>query len=187
MTPPNPEPMPDVTGVVLAGGQSARMGEAKAALQIGGEPLLRRVAGRLGLAFAHVLVVGPGELRSLVPLVRVVTDQHPGLGPLAGLESALAAADTPRVFVVACDMPFVSPALARYMAGRAAASPDVDAVALTAERGLEPLHAVYATSCLPVVREQLAAGRRSLHQLHGRLRVLTIPPAEAAPFDPRGL
>ncbi|HEV2457819.1 MAG TPA: molybdenum cofactor guanylyltransferase [Ktedonobacterales bacterium] len=175
------------TGVVLAGGRSRRMGADKAALLIEGEPLLRRVVGRLRPALPAVLVVSPPELAPLVPGVRVVPDTRPGMGPLAGLEAALAAIETPRAFVVACDMPFVAPALIRAMADYAAANaPDADAVVLRAGEDVEPLHSVYSKACLPVVTELLDAGTRSLHDLLARLRVAEFPTAEATRLDPSG-
>ncbi len=175
------------TGVVLAGGKSERMGASKAALLIGGEPLLRRVVSRLSGAFAVVLVVGDPALAELVPGVSIVQDRLASAGPLAGLEASLSTIATPRAFTVACDMPFVSPTLARHMAEQAARQPYADVLALRTAHGLEPLHAVFATSCLPVIREQLDSGQRSLHRLLDRLRICEITEDEARTFDPAGL
>ncbi|MFI5274966.1 MAG: molybdenum cofactor guanylyltransferase, partial [Ktedonobacterales bacterium] len=77
-------------GVVLAGGQSRRMGASKAALLIGGEPLLRHVTRRLAEALPAVLVVGTPALAALVPSLTLLADRRPGVGPLAGIEAALA-------------------------------------------------------------------------------------------------
>ena len=174
-------------GVVLAGGRSARMGTSKAALEIGGEPLLLRVVGRLRRALPEVVVVGPPVLEALVPGVRVVPDLRPGLGPLSGLEAALGAIASQLAFVVACDMPFISPELVRHLTRLAEQSPDADVVALRTVRGTEYLHAVYTATCLPPIREQLAAGERSAGALLARLRVREVDESEAARFDPRGL
>jgi molybdopterin-guanine dinucleotide biosynthesis protein A len=149
-----------VTGVVLAGGASARMGRSKAALELRGEPLLRRVVRRLRLALPNVLVVGPPDLATLVPDATVLPDLTLGTGPLGGLHTALRAVTTPWVFVVACDMPFVAPALVRAMARLATVHADADAVALRTTHGVEPLHAVYQRSCLAAV-EQVRVGRGS--------------------------
>jgi molybdopterin-guanine dinucleotide biosynthesis protein A len=177
----------EATGVVLAGGRSRRMGRDKAALLLGGEPLLRRVVRRLHRALAEVLVVGPAELGALVPGVRVVEDTRPGSGPLASTGDALRAVATPWVFVVACDMPFVAPSLVRAMVKLATTSPEVDAVVLRTERGTEQLHAVYGTSCLPALDAQLAAGDLTFHHLLDNVRVREMPPSEAARHDPDGL
>jgi molybdopterin-guanine dinucleotide biosynthesis protein A len=174
-------------GVVLAGGRSARMGTRKAALEIGGEPLLLRVVERLRRALPEVIVVGPRVVASLVPGVQVVPDQRPGLGPLSGLEAALSALAAPGAFVVACDMPFVAPPLVRHLARVAEQSPDLDVVALRTAQGTEYLHAVYRATCLPLIREQLDAGQRSAGALLARLRVREVGGAEALSLDPQGL
>ena len=232
----------DVTGVVLAGGHSSRMGADKAALLIGGEPLLRRVVRRLRLALAETLVVGPPELAALLqPLApgqttehvtehatnqqpeqtarpiaetRVIPDAQPGLGPLGGLATALGAITTPYAFVIACDMPFVQPTLIRAQArlalteypladpslvgaptqeagdppsGAISAPTGYDVVALRTAQGVEPLHAIYARACLPIVEAQLAAGNLAMWRLLARLRVRELPADEVARADPHGL
>jgi molybdopterin-guanine dinucleotide biosynthesis protein A len=172
-------------GVVLAGGRSARMGMEKAALRIGGETLLARIVRRLRLALREVIVVGPPQLRALAPEVSVFPDDTPDMGQLGGLSTAVAHVAGQRAFVVGCDMPFVEPELVRAMARFAAANPDVDVVALRTAQGLEPLHAVYARSCAPVVAELLTAGEaRSLAALLARLRVKELPAEEVARRDP---
>lgn len=178
----------EATGVVLAGGMSQRMGRSKAALLIGGEPLVRRVVRRLRLAMRHVMVVGPGELAALVPDTQIVQDVplHRGQGPLAGLEAALNAIETPYACVVACDMPFVAPALVRAMVALAGADPAADALLLRTRHGIEPLHAVYSRACLPIVTRQLDAGERSLQRLLSHLRVGEVPAELVNRYDPNG-
>lgn len=181
-------------GVVLAGGQSQRMGTSKAALLINGVPLLLRVVRRVQQALPQTFVVGSPEVQALVPGVRVIADQRPGLGPLAGLETALAALErepdlgAPRAFVVACDMPFVAPTLVRALVALAEdAAADIDATVPRSALGLEPLHSVYARGCLPIITQQLDSGHRSLHGLLALLRVHEVPLAEFTPYDPDGL
>ncbi len=176
----------DCTGVVLAGGRSSRMGQDKVALEIGGEPLLRRVVRRLQAALSEVLVVGPEHLAALVPGVRVAPDRVAHRGPLGGLATALELTSTPRVFVIACDMPFVEPRLVRAMARLAAQPPPVDALLLRSPTGLEYLHAVYATACLPLIEMVLAGEDRSLHHLVSRLSMREMPREQVAVYDPQG-
>lgn len=178
----------EATGVVLAGGLSQRMGQSKAALLIGGEPLVRRVVRRLRLALRDVVVVGSSDLTALVPDTRIIQDRalHQGQGPLAGLEAALDVIETPYAFVVACDMPFVSPDLVRAMVDLAVAEPSRDALVLRTSQGVEPLHAVYSRACLPVVTQQLDAGERSLQRLLPHLRVGEAPTDLMSRYDPAG-
>jgi len=163
------------------------MGRSKAHLLIAGEPLLRRVVGRLRAALADVLVVGPSELAPLVPDVPIIPDTRPGMGPLAGLEAALGAITARCAFVVACDMPFVAPSLVAAMAARALAAPGYDVIALRSAHGLEHLHAVYARTCLASITDTLDRGDLSVHGLLAHLRVLGVSAAEAAANDPTGL
>jgi molybdopterin-guanine dinucleotide biosynthesis protein A len=187
-------PLAGVLGVVLAGGASRRMGRDKAALRIGGQPLLRRSVGRLRVALAEVIVVGSPALAPLVPETRIVADDWPGLGPLGALATALRALEEGAVgdragwaLLVACDMPFTQPALLRAMARLALTSPEAQAVALRGPGGREPLHAVYARACLPLALARLSAGDdTSLRGLLTALRVREVAPEDAQRLDPLG-
>jgi molybdopterin-guanine dinucleotide biosynthesis protein A len=183
-------------GVVLAGGKSERMGAEKAALPIGGEALLARIVRRLRLALPEVYIIGPSHLKALAPDTPLFPDDFPGLGPLGGLSTALAHIASQHIFVVGCDMPFVESALVGAMARAASGHPEVDVVALRTARGaggvrgaggLEPLHAVYARTCAPLVQERSAAADgRSLVALLERLRLLELPASSIARYDPAG-
>jgi molybdenum cofactor guanylyltransferase len=178
-------------GVVLAGGQSRRMGQPKAALTIGGEPLLRRVARLLLLAVPKVVVVGPPEVSELVPDLAVLQDLHPWIGPLAGIETGLLSVTAELIFVVACDMPFINPDLVRAMLKFAQDDPEADVVAppsqeRAGEGMMEYLHAVYRKSCLPAVTRAVAGGSYALHELFSQLRVHTFPEALTRQLDPSG-
>ncbi|PWT73388.1 MAG: hypothetical protein C5B60_08260 [Chloroflexi bacterium] len=183
--------LPQAAGVILAGGQSRRMGQPKARLAIGGEPLLRRVSRRLLLAVPQVVVVGPPELSELVPDLVVVQDLHPRMGPLAGIEAGLLSVTDELIFVVACDMPFINPGLVRAMLEYAQSDPEADIVALPSPKGsgeamMEHLHAAYRRSCLPAVTRSVAGGSYALHQLFSQLRVRTFPETLARQLDPAG-
>lgn len=143
-----------MTGVVLAGGKSTRMGRDKAALEFDGQPMIERCADVLRQCFPEVLVIRD--------------DDAPGLGPIGGLATALRRA--PEIFVVACDMPFLEAALIREMASQL---PGYDAVAIPGE----PLHAAYSARVLPVIEAQIAAGDYSVRSLLSKLRVKTVAAA----------
>jgi molybdopterin-guanine dinucleotide biosynthesis protein A len=167
------------------------MGQPKARLAIGGEPLLRRVARRLLQAVPQVVVVGPPELSELVPDLVVVQDLHPRIGPLAGIEAGLLSVTDELIFVVACDMPFINPGLVRAMLEDAQADPEADVVALPSRKragggAMEHLHAAYRRSCLAVVTRSVDGGSYALHQLFSQLRVHTFPQTLARQLDPAG-
>jgi molybdopterin-guanine dinucleotide biosynthesis protein A len=175
--------MSGVLGVVLAGGASRRMGRDKAALELRGRPLLAWVVEALSAAFGGVVVVGPPERSALVPGVQVVTDAYPSQGPLGGIATALRHASSGRVFVAACDMPFLQPALARYLT---TVAPDAAACVPRSARGVEPLCACYGHACLPVAEALLAEGDLALAALLVRIDARIIEPEEWRTHDPSG-
>src|SRR5262252_2830308 len=154
--------MSSSAGIVLAGGQSSRMGTPKAALEWHGSTLLRRSVGILArVTDGPVLVVrAPGQaLPDLPPEVDVVDDPTEGLGPVQGLAAGLAAAAGRADVAFACstDLPFLHPAFVRRVLRAAEEGADVG---LPVARGYpQPLAAAYRTTLAPVA-ERLVAERR---------------------------
>lgn len=173
-------PESQVMGVVLAGGASRRMGHDKAALTLDGETLLARAVRLVRAALGDAMVIGPAERAALVPGVRLVPDAQPGQGPLGAIATALAAIQQPYCFVVACDMPFIQPALVAYLASLA---PGYDAVVPRTARGTEQVHAVYGQGCRAAITTQLAAGERAIVSLYGVVRTRYVAPDEWAAYD----
>ncbi len=171
-----------MTGIVLAGGQSRRMGRDKAWIEWEGQPLVARSAGALAAAgCAEVLVVGGDATRIAARGLRAVADAMPGEGPLQALAAALAAATDPIVLVVACDMPGLRPeplrTLAQLAEGFDAAVPWVP------PGGWEPLHAAYAKTCLPAIRARLAVGERKMTCFYPDVRVRAVTPEEVGDLE----
>jgi molybdopterin-guanine dinucleotide biosynthesis protein A len=149
------------SAVVLAGGQSERLGSDKALLSLDGQPLLARTVGLLGALSRDVIVVTNdlGRYAALHLPARLVVDERPGLGSLMGVYSGLKAARNERAVVVGCDMPFLSLELLRYMLALATT---YDVVIPRLGGMVEPLHAVYSRNCLPPMARVLAQGRRQI-------------------------
>ena len=103
-----------ITGFILAGGASKRMGRDKAWLPIGGQPMIERVIERLRPWVDRLAIIGTLSSRSrfqALPVDDVVTDLVPGRGPLMGIYTGLMASDTPLNLFIACDMPHLEPRL----------------------------------------------------------------------------
>lgn len=170
-----------ITGVILAGGSSRRMGSNKALLQINGKTMIEKVYEIMSSLFDDVMVItnSPDEY-SFLPC-RKIPDIYPGYGCIAGLHSALTATGTDRIFITGCDMPFLNPELIKLLCNT---SPEADAVVPVNMEGLlEPLHAVYAKSSLVTVSEMIAAGEKSILRLFERVRTTEIAPSEYAHID----
>ncbi|HLD78734.1 MAG TPA: molybdenum cofactor guanylyltransferase, partial [archaeon] len=112
---------------------------------------------------------------------RVVEDLVPGAHALGGLYTGLREAAHPRCFVCACDMPFVNPRLVRALAQQARG---YDAVIPRTAQGLQPLHAVYATSALGAMEAQLRRRQWDLHALVTQVRAKIIEPDAIHVLDP---
>jgi molybdopterin-guanine dinucleotide biosynthesis protein A len=181
-----------ITGALLAGGASRRMGRDKRLILIDGVPMARRAAGALASVTDELLIVAPAARRLEERLfdgldAGMVTDERTDAGPLAGLEAALAAARHDLVLVAAADMPWLAPALLRHLAERlAAAASGTGAVAAGGAHGPEPMLACYQRAALPTVRRLLDGGERRMTTLLGVLGAEIVPPAAWAGLDPSG-
>src|SRR2546426_3800454 len=106
-----------MSGLVLAGGASRRMGRDKAQILFGSEPLVVRAVRTLARVCTDV-VVASGDGHRLDHLgVTQVADAMPGAGPLAGIAAGLESARHDLVAVIAVDMPAASPAVLTLLAG----------------------------------------------------------------------
>ncbi len=163
-----------ITGVVLVGGSSRRMGVDKALLPVDGVPMVRRVVDALlGGGCDRVVLVGHERVDPAVAGLIVHPDDHPGQGPLGGVCTALHRLEGDLV-IVACDLPDLDATTVRRIAW-AGARPDVDvAVARTADDRRHPTCARWNHSAAPTVDAAFTAGRRSLHEVLALLRVLDV-------------
>ena len=175
----------DVTGVLLAGGDSRRMGEDKRYLVVGEQTLLERGLAVLRSIFQEVLVVIAQDSLPLKVAARVVRDLVPDCGSLGGLYTGLTQATTPYIFVVACDMPFLDPAVITQFTSRRA-SADIVIAKLAAR--LHPMHALYGKGCLPVLEQMIRARQLKMQEMlsHASLHVRYVTDADLLTIDPSG-
>lgn len=174
--------MPVEAAILLAGGQSRRMGRDKSRLPFGNGPMVARVYEALATVFPTILVVTP-QPDFPVPGARCIDDRYPGNGPLEGLASGLEAMEASRALLCACDMPFLNPDLLRYLSEQAGTA---EALVPCGPRGPEPLLAVYSRRVLPVLRGFLADGNRSATRFLGVIQARLLPFEEIRRLDPDG-
>lgn len=166
----------DVTGVILVGGRSSRMGRDKALLSLGGAPLVARVIEAFRRVFARTVLVGDRGERFRAFGVDVISDIHPG-SALGGLYTGLARAGTPYVFVAACDVPWPD---SRVIAHLCSLRSGYDVVVPRTDGGFEPLFAVYGTGCLPAVERMLRQGNCRIYDFYPEVRTRQVTMAELA-------
>ncbi|MGE7604198.1 molybdenum cofactor guanylyltransferase [Peribacillus sp. NPDC097675] len=143
----------DCTILLLAGGQSSRMGVNKALLKIGEEVNIKRVANVFKEVTENILVVtnSPEEYRFLQ--LPFIPDIYKGQGPLSGLHAGMSFSKTDLQVLSACDMPFVSAEAVNEMLSYH--EPGLDAIIPEIDGRLQPLFAVYHKNCLPKLTECL--------------------------------
>lgn len=170
----------NVVGAIIAGGASTRYGSPKALARVGGVRIIDRVAAALRAASGTVLaIVNDAELADEVGLPHRADVLH-GAGALAGVHAALVWArelGADGVIAAGCDMPFLSAGLLRSLVGRAAAA-DVVVPESDGPRGVEPLCAYYAVSCIAAIERAAAAGDRRMIGFFDDVRVERMPLAD---------
>lgn len=177
----------NVTGVVLAGGKSRRMGEDKRFLTVGEETLLMRTTSVMVQLFPEVLVIIAQDSPPLMVSGCVVhRDLIADCGSLGGLYTGLAKATGDRIFVVACDMPFLNPDMIRWFIGR---DPAADIVMARLPSGVQPLHALYGKRVLPVLERMAISRELKIQQIVSEpsLHTTFVSPSEWGEQDPLSL
>ncbi len=175
----------DVTGVLLAGGKSRRMGEDKRFILVGQRTLFARSCAVLSQLFEQVCVVIAQDSPPLQAAVPVIRDLIPDCGSLGGLYTGLQWAKTRHIFLAACDMPFLNPDVIRYMVRL---KDEANIVIGRWETRLQPTHAVYGRDCLPVIEEMMNLHNRKIHSMinHPALRVRMVAEREIGQIDRDG-
>jgi len=173
-----------VSGLVLAGGQSSRLGTDKSFINVNGQSLIEHIVAKLTRLSDDVIIVtnSPDEYDHLE--ARLVGDIYPGKGALGGIYSGLRAAANAYSLVVACDMPFLDLNLLRYMIILAREHD----VVIPRIGGLpEPLHAIYSKHCLEPIDRLLARGGLKIVDFFSEVRVRYVEEGEVDIFDPQHL
>ena len=164
--------MAPASGVLLAGGKSSRMGTNKALLRFpDGQTVVERIVSRVRPLCADLLVVTntPDEYAFLgLPMVG---DAYPGASSLGGICTGLMNVACERALVLSCDLPLVDPALLEHLL---ALPFDYDLLVPFVAGRQQPLHAIYAKTCIPAMQAQIAAGDLKIIRLAETLNARLI-------------
>ncbi|MDP9160142.1 MAG: molybdenum cofactor guanylyltransferase [Acidobacteriota bacterium] len=176
-------PADDVTGFVMAGGRSLRMGEGKdkAMLDFGGQSLLERAISIVSAVTPAVRIVGP--LTRLASYGTVVEDIR--RGPLGGIHAGLRSSGTDLNLVLAVDMPLMEAHFLKYLISKARESRAMVTIPISGAR-FQPLCAVYRLKFAEIVQASLLAGENKIDALFADIETRTIEETElvAAGFSP---
>jgi molybdopterin-guanine dinucleotide biosynthesis protein A len=168
----------DICAVILAGGQSRRMGFNKALLDLGGQPLIRVLVDRIRPVTNRILISSNDCASYRFLNFPVVSDFYRGHGPLAGFHAAMLQQVSSLYIVLACDLPNLRASLLRNLILFAEG---FDAAIPRTRDGLaHPLCAVYRRTCLPSVENALLRGANKVIEtfLVDKLSIRWVGPEE---------
>lgn len=171
--------------MILAGGQSRRMGKDKRKLEWEGTKFLDKVCLTLEKLFDEIILVTAIDDYPCGHLpVRLVTDAIPHKGSLGGLFTGIQEASHSFVFVVACDMPFLNP----FVISRLCALPASDVLMVKLSTGYQPLHGRYSKRCSPIMEEMIQNGNLRIQDLiqDPSLSVKIVEESLFEDIDPHG-
>lgn len=171
-----------MTGIILSGGKSNRLGGLnKAFIKVRGERLMERTLRIHRDLFEEVFIVTNSPLDYLEFDAKIVTDIIPGKASLGGIYTGLFFAASEYAFVTACDMPFLNARFIRFMMEKTGQH---DIIVPRSADGLQPLHAIYSRNLLKPIRRLIDSDHLKITELFKKQKVLEIPREDCLSFDP---
>jgi molybdenum cofactor guanylyltransferase len=169
----------EVTGIILAGGKSSRMGQDKGLIELGGKKLVEIAVNNLTQVCAEIIISANSSVYEQFGY-RVVPDVHQDIGPMGGLYSALSASKARLNIALSVDLPFVNRELLEYLRGKAEG---YEAVAPVSATGFyEPLCAVYDRSVLPVIEKCIENREYKMQYFLDKVHLNKILISDSLPF-----
>jgi molybdopterin-guanine dinucleotide biosynthesis protein A len=170
----------NISGIILSGGKSSRMGENKAFIKIEGVPIIERIHNLFKTIFSEILIV-TNEVELFENFeAKIHRDLIPGQGALGGLYTGIYYSSFPRAFCVACDMPFLKSSLIRYLIEK---TKDYDVVVPRTKDGLQPLHAIYSKNCLGPIRKIMERKHFKIIDIYPMVKVNIVEEDEFRHLD----
>lgn len=172
-----------MTGVILSGGKSSRIGLNKAFLEIDGKRIIDRTIEIYKKIFDEILIITntPEDYQYLTesvilseaknPKLKIYTDLIPHRGSLGGIYTGLFYSKSNYAFFAACDMPFINEKVIRHIIKGAK---DYDIIVPYFKHRLHPLHAVYSKKCLPIIKEMVEKKRLKIKDLFSKFKGLKV-------------
>ena len=169
-----------MTGIVLSGGESRRMGLDKAFLKVDGMPMIEHVLRALRSVVSRIIIVTNSPDAYASYEVEVVIDACDKRGSLVGIYSGLLRSNDEYNVIVACDMPFLNPRLLSYMTGLA---DKYDIILPKVGDFVEPLHAVYHKRLIPIMEDHINRDQLQIRSIFAGRRIRYVTEEEIDRFD----
>ena len=170
-----------ITGIILSGGKSLRMGKDKAFIKVEGIPIIERIIDLFQRLFEETIIVTNQRENYLHLKATLYEDLLPNSGALGGLYTGLFYSLFPYSFIVACDMPYLNAEVIHYLTGK---MEGYDVVVPKTEDGLQPLHAIYSKECITPLQRVLRERKTRIIDIYPYVRVRIVEAREIVPVDP---
>ncbi len=171
----------NLTGIILSGGKSTRMGENKAFIEIEGIPIIHRIHNLFERLFDEVIIVTNQEEFFSDLNAKSYKDLIPNRGVLGGLYTGLFFSSFLFSFCVACDMPFLKESVIKFLVKNIHG---YDVVVPKTKDGLQPLHAIYSKNCLEPIRKLIEQGKFRIIDFYWMVKVKIVEEQEFFSLDP---
>jgi len=175
------EPRHPISGIILSGGKSIRMGENKAFIKIDGVPIINRICDLFKELFQEVIIVTNQQDIFRHFGSKIYSDLIPDKGALGGLYTGLFFATFHYSFCVACDMPFIKKSLVQYLIKNIE---DEDVIIPRTKDGLQPLHAIYSKKCLDPIKSTIDEGKFKIIDIYDLVKVKIVEENGFLSLDP---
>lgn len=170
-----------LSGIILAGGKSRRMGVDKGTMMFKGKPFIKHVIEAVKPLVDEVVIVSNDGAYDVFMETTRVNDEIKNAGPLAGIYSGLRYIKTPYAVVLSCDIPKISKKVLQLLIQNMSADDDI--IQLKGKEGTMPLIAIYKKECWATCFTLLKAGKRRVKALVGQLKVKTVSiPEQYEPY-----
>lgn len=150
-----------ISGIILAGGKSLRMGTDKAVLELKGQTLLEHAIEVCRPSCKTILISSNNSLHQKLGYI-TIPDEIPGCGPMGGIYSCLKQSETDWNFILSVDSPFVEPEFIQLLISQTGS---FDVIVPVHAKGKEPLIAMYHKTCLAEIKKMLKSGNFKMHNL----------------------
>ncbi|RCK77536.1 MAG: Molybdopterin-guanine dinucleotide biosynthesis protein MobA [Ignavibacteriae bacterium] len=166
----------DITGIILAGGKSRRMGEDKALIKILDLTAIEIVYEKLKSLFYEILVITNQPDKFSFLNVKAYEDVYRNIGPLAGIHSGLAHSSNKFNFFISCDMVLMKKEIIEFIVNRKF---EKNIIVPRVYDTLQPLCAVYSKNCISTIESMIEANIRSNQlELNSPLRLIEVMDTE---------
>jgi molybdopterin-guanine dinucleotide biosynthesis protein A len=170
-----------ITGIILSGGKSIRMGENKAFIEIEGIPIINRIFTLFQGLFQEIIIVTSEKEQFINLDAKIYSDLFPNRGVLAGLYTGLFFSSFMYSFCVACDMPFLKESVIKYLIKNIQNN---DVIVPRTKEGLQPLHGIYSKNCLGPIKNIIEQGKYKITDFYPMVEIKIIDEVELYSLDP---